>query len=53
MLRGLALFGILVVNLEFIASPPFEGWYAFDDPLDQAGEDQEPLQIVDRRRESG
>lgn len=36
MLRGLALFGILVVNLEFIASPPFEGWYAFEDPLDQA-----------------
>lgn len=35
-LRGLALFGILVVNLEFIASPPFEGWYAFGDSLDQA-----------------
>lgn len=29
-LRGLALFGILVVNLEFIAVAPFRGWEGFD-----------------------
>lgn len=35
-LRGLALFGILAVNLEFIASPPFEGWDGWGHPVDVA-----------------
>jgi len=29
-LRGLALLGILIVNLEFIAVAPFRGWEGFD-----------------------
>lgn len=35
-LRGLALLGILVVNLEFIASTIDRGWDGYDAPLDLA-----------------
>jgi uncharacterized protein len=36
-LRGLALLGILIVNLEFIASDPNQGWDGFDSAWDLVG----------------
>ncbi len=36
-LRGLALFGILIVNLEFIASDPNQGWNEFTGTTDLIG----------------
>ncbi len=36
-LRGLALFGILIVNLEFIASDPHQGWNDFTSTGDLIG----------------
>lgn len=34
-LRGLALLGILVVNMELFSTPITEGWSAFDSPVDR------------------
>ena len=36
-LRGLALLGILIVNLEFIAADPNTGWEGFNGPFDLVG----------------